>query len=107
MGDGEAEAVGGDLSSAETQEVVNEEEVWMLHYLLCCWLRTIKIWAICSNFSWKTVTTFTLAANGVEGLKKVHFVSSDIVVTDQMMPEMSGGDAATYSSGFPDQSHSR
>ncbi len=31
-----------------------------------------------------------LAKNGVEGLKKVHLYHPDIVVTDQMMPEMSG-----------------
>ena len=31
-----------------------------------------------------------LAENGVEGLKKVHLYHPDIVVTDQMMPEMSG-----------------
>ena len=31
-----------------------------------------------------------MAANGVEGLKKVHLYHPDIVVTDQMMPEMTG-----------------
>ena len=30
------------------------------------------------------------ANNGVEGLKKVHLYHPDIVVTDQMMPEMEG-----------------
>lgn len=31
-----------------------------------------------------------IANNGVEGLKKIHLYHPDIVVTDQMMPEMSG-----------------
>ncbi|MDD3321718.1 MAG: two-component regulator propeller domain-containing protein [Paludibacter sp.] len=31
-----------------------------------------------------------MAGNGVEGLKKVHLYHPDIVVTDQMMPEMTG-----------------
>ena len=31
-----------------------------------------------------------IANNGVEGLKKVHLYHHDIVVTDQMMPEMDG-----------------
>ncbi len=31
-----------------------------------------------------------VANNGVEGLKKIHHYHPDIVVTDQMMPEMSG-----------------
>lgn len=31
-----------------------------------------------------------LAGNGVEGLKKIHLYHPDIVVTDQMMPEMDG-----------------
>lgn len=31
-----------------------------------------------------------VAVNGVEGLKKVNLYHPDIVVTDQMMPEMTG-----------------
>lgn len=31
-----------------------------------------------------------VASNGVEGLRKIHLYHPDIVVTDQMMPEMSG-----------------
>ena len=36
-----------------------------------------------------------LAHNGVEGLKKVHLYHPDIVVTDQMMPEMDGMEMLT------------
>lgn len=37
-----------------------------------------------------------MASNGVEGLKKVHLHHPDIVVTDQMMPEMDGIELLTH-----------
>jgi signal transduction histidine kinase/ligand-binding sensor domain-containing protein/DNA-binding response OmpR family regulator len=37
-----------------------------------------------------------LAINGVEGLKKIHLYHPDIVVTDQMMPQMDGIELLTH-----------
>ena len=90
VGDGEAEAVGSDLSSAETQEVVNEEEGMDASLPTVLLVEDNKDLGNLLKLQLEDRYNIYLAANGVEGLKKVHLYHPDIVVTDQMMPEMSG-----------------
>jgi len=90
VGDSEAEAVGSDLSSAETQEVVNEEEGMDASLPTVLLVEDNKDLGNLLKLQLEDRYNIYLAANGVEGLKKVHLYHPDIVVTDQMMPEMSG-----------------
>ncbi|HRF92501.1 MAG TPA: response regulator, partial [Bacteroides graminisolvens] len=90
VGDGESEAVGSDLSSAETQEVVNEEEGMDASLPTVLLVEDNKDLGNLLKLQLEDRYNIYLAANGVEGLKKVHLYHPDIVVTDQMMPEMSG-----------------
>jgi hypothetical protein len=106
VGDGEAEAVGSDLSSAETQEVINEEEG------MDASLPTVfgednkdlgNLLKLQLEDRYKHLSALPMGRRFEEST----FVSSRYCGDrSDDARNVGNGDAATYSSGFPDQSHS-